>query len=143
MARIEKLVEVNARREKVWSLLLWERIPEWFAPFKKVVYTSKIKNMVGETVNITTEKGQMDAETIEMKENGKVVWRYTGGAFTGLETFVLTEGKDGANVMVSDILEYELNDAIVGKMVDKMQFQKAMERNIDIGLQKLKALAEE
>ncbi len=143
MVRIEKLIEVTAHREKVWSLLLWERIPEWFAPFKKVVYTSKIKNKVGEVVLITTEKGLMGAETIEMKENEKVVWRYTGGAFTGLETFALAAAKDGARTVVSDILEYEVNDAVLRETVDKLQFQNIMEKSIDAGLLKLKALAEE
>jgi uncharacterized membrane protein len=140
MPKIEKQIEVNAPLASVWSLLLWERIPEWFTPFKKVEYTSGEKNKVGETVRITTDNGEIEAATLETEENQKVAWRYSGRVFTGTEVFTLTQ-KSNEAVIVLDVLNYELNSALSDNNFDKF-FHKALESTFDVCLPKLKALAE-
>lgn len=144
MAKIERSVEVNASPEKIWKLMSWEKIPEWYTAFKKVVHTSKEKDVVGETVHINGEvagaKAEWDAETTERVVNEKVGWRSIGGAFTGFGTQTLTQIKTGTKVTFS--MDYQMPYSIFGKIMDKLRFQKAFEKTIDEGLKKLKEIAE-
>jgi len=140
VASIEKQIEIKAPLANIWSLLMWERVPEWFTNFKKVEYTSKEKNHVGETVRITTEKGEMTATTLEMETNKKVAWRYSNALFTGIETFTLTEKKNGL-ILVKDVLEYQSNNLFLGEIFSK-SLHEALELSFDVCLPKLKTLAE-
>ena len=55
LARVEKSIEINVSPEKVWPMMAWERLPEWYDPMKKVDWTSKDKNKVGATVHVVGE----------------------------------------------------------------------------------------
>ena len=144
MTRIGKSVEINASPEKIWKLMSWERTPEWYDAFKKVVRTSEEKDMVGETVHISGEvagtKAEWDAETTERVVNEKVGWRSIGGAFTGFGSQTLIQIKNGTKVTF--LMDYQMPYSIFGKIMDKLRFQKAFEKTIDEGMKKLKELAE-
>ena len=144
MTRIGKSVEINASPEKIWKLMSWERTPEWYDAFKKVVRTSKEEDMVGETVHIIGEvagtKAEWDAETTERVVNEKVGWRSIGGAFTGFGSQTLIQIKNGTKVTF--LMDYQMPYSIFGKIMDKLRFQKAFEKTIDEGMKKLKELAE-
>jgi hypothetical protein len=45
MTRIEKSIDINASPEKIWQFMSWERTPEWYAAFRKVVHTSEDKDV--------------------------------------------------------------------------------------------------
>ncbi len=119
---------------------MWKRIPEWFTPFKKIEYSSKEKNTIGETVHIIAEKGEMDATTLEMEKNNRIAWQYFGGIFTGKESFTLTAKKNGV-VLVSDVFEYHLNNSSLDESL-RTSFHEALESTFDVCLLKLKVLAE-
>jgi uncharacterized membrane protein len=140
LTRIERSIEIHATPEKIYSLLCWEKCPEWYDAFKKVTRTSKIVNDVGETVHIVGEvagmKAEWDGETTEKVLNQRHAWRSIGGSFTGFGNFVLVPDKAGTNV--SMMMDYEMPYSIIGKLMDKLKFQKAFEKTIDNGLQKLK-----
>jgi uncharacterized membrane protein len=144
LTRIEKSIEINAPLEKAWSLMTWEKTPEWYEPFKKVVVTSKDKNVVGETVHISGEiagiKAEWDAETTERIENKMHSWRSTGGSFTGFGSFVFSPTKAGTKLTA--MMDYEMPYSIFGKLIDKLRVHKAMEKSVDDGLKKIKAMAE-
>jgi uncharacterized membrane protein len=144
LTRIEKSIEINAPPQKVWSMIAWEKTPEWYEPFKKVKVTSKEKNVVGETAHISGEiagvKAEWDAETTERIENEKLGWRSIGGSFTGFGSFDFTPTQAGTKVSV--MMDYEMPYSIFGKLIDKLRVHKAMEKSIDDGLKKLKAIAE-
>jgi uncharacterized membrane protein len=117
---------------------------EWYDPFKKVEWTSKDKHKVGSTVHITTElagiKSAWDGETTEYTENEKVAWRSTGGSFTGIGFNALSTTKAGTKVTI--MMDYELPYSILGKLIDKLRFHKALEKSYDIGLKKMKDILE-
>ncbi len=144
MARIEKSIEIKVSPEKVWPMVQWERTPEWYAQFKKVEHTSKEKNAVNETVHIIAEvagmKAEWDAETTELVMNEKKKWRSIGGNFTGFGSTVLSPTKEGTEVTI--MMEYELPYSVLGKLIDKLRVQKAMEKSFDVGLKKLKDILE-
>jgi uncharacterized membrane protein len=145
LTRIEKTVDIYAPPEKIYSMLTWERCPEWYDAFKKVERTSEIQNAVGETVHITGEvagmKAEWDGETTEKVANERHEWRSIGGSFTGFGSFVLTPIEGGTKIAM--MMDYEMPYSIFGKIMDKLRFQKAFEKTIDNGLEKLKTLTEQ
>ncbi len=144
MTRIEKSIEIKAPPEKVWPYLYWENCPEWYAAFKKVEPTNKIRHAAGETVHISGEvagmKAEWDGETTEIVENERVLWRSIGGSFTGFGSHTLTPTKMGTKV--TTVLDYDMPYSVLGKIMDKLRFHKAFDKTIDDGLAKLKELAE-
>lgn len=145
LTKFEKSIEINALPEKVWPMIsTWDGWVEWYDPFKKVEHTSKEKNIVGATVHITTElagiKSAWDAEHTEVIENEKAAWRTTGGGFTGFGVNAISPTKAGTKVNI--MMDYDLPYSVLGKLIDKLRFHKAMEKSFDIGLQKLKDMME-
>ena len=55
MTRIEGSIEINASPEKVWSMIVHDRLPEWFDLFKKIELTSKEDDKLGATHHMTSE----------------------------------------------------------------------------------------
>ena len=144
MTRIEKSIEIKATPEKVWPMVAWEKLPEWYDLFKKVEYTSKDKYKVGETVHIYVEAGgmktELDYETTEVIENEKVAFRSTSKNFKATGFHGLSPTKAGTKVTI--FADYELPYSILGKLVDKLRFHKALEKSFDDGLKKLKDMME-
>ena len=64
LARIEKSVEINVPPEKIWPIIKWENVPQWFETVKKVEWTSKEQNTVGSTFHVIQEAAgaKMEAE---------------------------------------------------------------------------------
>jgi uncharacterized membrane protein len=146
LTRVEKSIEIKASPQKVWPMMWWDGWTQWYAPFKegKVEYTSREKNKVGTTVHVTAElagiKGEFDGENTEAIENEKVAWRTTGGNFTGFGVNALSPTKAGTKVTI--MMDYELPYSILGKIIDKLRFHKALEKAIETGLNKLKDMME-
>jgi uncharacterized membrane protein len=99
---------------------------------------------VGTTVHVVSEvggiKGEFDGENTEAIENEKVAWRTTGGNFTGFGFNALSPTKGGTKVTI--MMDYELPYSFLGKIIDKLRFQKALEKGIETGLNKLKDMME-
>ena len=144
MTRIEKSIEIKAPPEKGWPMIDWNGWTQWYDPFKKVEWTSKDKRKVGATVHVTVElagiKAVWDGETTEYTENEKVAWRSTGGNFTGFGFNALSPTKDETKVTI--MMDYDLPYSILGKLIDKLRFHKAMEKSFDVGLKKTKNILE-
>ena len=145
MAKIEKSIEINASQDKVFSLINWDRVPEYYDSIKKVEWISKPKMEVGATVHVLSEiagtKGEWDAEITEYKENEKVSWRTTSGNLTVIYNALLDPAKTGTKLTTS--FDYELPYSILGKLIDKLRVHKAMEKESENALQKMKEIAEE
>ena len=144
MAKIEKSIEISAPLDKVFSLISWDRVPEYYDSIKKVEWTSKPKMEVGATVHVFSEiagaKGEWDAEITEYKANEKVSWRTTSGNMTIIYNATLDSAKTGTKLTTS--FDYELPYSILGKLIDKLRVHKAMEKESEKALQKMKEIAE-
>ena len=144
MTRIEKSIEINAPPNKVFALVNWERVPEYYDSIKKVQWTSEPKMKVGATVHVISDiagaKGEWDAEITEYKDNEKVSWRTTGGNMTIIYNAILNPSKAGTKLTTS--FDYELPYSVLGKLIDKLRVHKAMEKESEKALQKMKEIAE-
>jgi carbon monoxide dehydrogenase subunit G len=142
LTRIENSIEINAPPEKVWSMIQWDKMAEWLPSIKKVGWTSE-NHLAGATVEVKSElagiKGVMDVETTEYVENEKLAWRARNFKMSGARA--LSPITKGTKVDIVD--EYEMPYSILGKLIDKLRFRKAVVRNNEIGLNKLKAMLEE
>jgi len=145
LARAETSIEINASPEKIWSILVQlEKMPEFFESIKKVEWTSKDKNKVGSTFHAVGEalgtKMENDYEIAEMIENEKLTFRTTSGHLTAILTTTLTPTKNGTKITITQ--DYELPYSILGKIIDKLAVHRAMQKETEGALKKLKAMAE-
>jgi uncharacterized membrane protein len=144
MARIEKSVEINASPREVWQLITWDRVPEWYDSIKKVEWTSKGKMEVGATVRVLSEiagvKGEWDAEITEFVDNQSVSWRTTSGNPTIIYHSTLIPTDTGSKVTTA--FDYDMPFSILGKIIDKLRVHKALEKDAQKALQKMKNAAE-
>ena len=144
MTRIEKSIEIKASAEKIFPLIDWDGWLKWYDPFKKVEWTSKDTHKLGSTVHVTIElaglKSAWDGETTEYIENEKIAWRSIGGGITGFGSNSLSPVKGAVKVTL--MMDYDLPYSLLGKMIDKLRFHKAVDKSYETGLKKLKAMAE-
>ena len=144
MARIEKTVEINAPPEKIWPYIQPEKMVEWYKPFKKIEWTSAEKGREGSTFHIVSEfsgmKAESDAEVTSMIPNKQGVWRTTSGPYTNIASAALSATNNGTIATFS--MDYELPYSILGKLIDKLRFHKAIEKSFDEGSKKLKEIVE-
>ena len=145
MARIEKSIEISATPQKVWEMLFWDRIPEWFDGIKEAKYTSEDKESVGATAHVVSEtagvRAEFDVEITEYVMNERATWRTTAGNFTavGLTTLDPTE----AGTRLTFVIDYDLPYSILGKVIDKLLVGREFEKGIGTGLEKLKNILEQ
>lgn len=143
-ARIESSIEISASPQNVWSLITWDRVPEWYNTIKKVTWTSKGRMEVGATVHVLSDiagvKGEWDAEITEFVNNQSLSWRTTSGNPTIIYHATLVPSKTGAKVTTA--FDYELPYSILGKIIDKLRVHKVMEKEAESALQKIKDEAE-
>jgi len=144
MARVENSIEINASPERIWSLVNWDRVPEWYESIKKVEWTSKGKMEVGATVHVLSDiagvKGEWDAEITEFIDKEKVSWRTTSGNPTIIYHATMNPSKTGSKLTTT--FDYELPYSVFGKLIDKLRVHKEMEKEAERALQKMKAAAE-
>ena len=145
LTRIEKSIELNASTEKVWSMIVHKRLPEWFDLFKKIELTSKEDDKIGATHHMTSElyeivKIEWDGETTEWIENKMYSWRTIGGPFTGFGSMSLTPITTGTTFTIA--MDYEIPHSFLGKIMDKLLIQEALESEFEEGLRELKAMLE-
>jgi uncharacterized membrane protein len=142
----EKSTEINASAQKVWPLVTWDRIPEWFDAFKAVKWTSAEKNRAGSTVHVTSEvadvKGEFDAQITEYAQEGEGTrsWKTTGGNLAAAGAIYLKPDGDKTQLMMVE--EYKLPYGPIGTMLDKIRFHKAFEDSFANSCMRLKEIAE-
>jgi uncharacterized membrane protein len=144
LTRVEKSIEVNVPPEKIWPLVKWENVPQVFESLKKMEWTSEGHNKVGSTLHLTTEvagvKQESDVEITEWVENEKAAWRTIGGNATIIFSSTFSPTKNGTKVTFTQ--DYGLPYSVLGKIIDKLRFHKAIEKDTEKALIKLKAMAE-
>ena len=138
MGRIERSIEIGGPPEKVWPMVFWDRVQEWFNVIKKVERTSKGKDGLGATAHVVAKamgiKVEWDAKTIEWKENEKVAWRSTAGNFKMSSSMTFSPTKDGTKVTF--VMNYDLPYSVLGKIIDKLGVSREVSKSIDRGMKK-------
>ena len=148
MGRIEKSIEIRAPPEKVWEMLAFDRHPEWSEEYQSAEYTSEVhtqedKYRTGASARITTKhKEEVNINIIESLENEKITYRVQGmpGARNIIGTFILKSTEAGTEMKT--VTDYEIPGGILGKIFDKSFVQKALKKDFEKGLEKLKSILE-
>lgn len=144
LARIDRFIEINAAPDKIWPMVFWDKVPQWFGGVKKAEFTSKFKDAVGATAHVEGEAGGVrawwDAETTEWVENERFAWRTTAGTFTGVGYMTLTPTDSGTKTTF--VMDYDLPYSLLGKIIDKLRVGKDVDKDAVRGLEKLKEIAE-
>ena len=145
MGRVEKSIEINSSPEKIWSLINWDKVPEFYGSIKRVEWTSEPTMKKGSTVHIYNEmagvKGEFDAVITEWVEKEKVEWRTIKGNGPGVFLATLNPTENGFKMTTS--FDYKLPYSVFGQLMDKLRVRKAMEKEAENALQKMKDAAEE
>ena len=144
MARMEKSIDFAVPAEKVWPMLLWDRLPEWLDIITAAEFTSPEKEGVGATAHVIGEtagvRAEWDVEITEYDKPWKATWRTTGGNLTAIGVSTLTPTETGTRLTF--ILDTELPYSILGKIIDKLVISRNFESSMERGLAKLKTMLE-
>jgi uncharacterized membrane protein len=149
LTRREKSIEIEAPVEKVFAFVIdvhnmtktnspeveTEVLSHDEGPVR-VGYTIKVKAKVGGT------EFELEDECTELVENKKYSGRQKGGSLKKMEHTDLVEPTE-TGTKLTRIVEYELPYSLLGKILDKLKVQKAMEKGLDYSLKKTKELLEE
>jgi len=146
LVRIEKSTEIRAPPEKVWEMLAFDRRPEWMEGIKSVKYTSKVrtpkdKYRVGASAHMTEKHGESDLEIMESLENEKMAYSVRG--YRGVQSTIgiCTLKSTDAGTEMTFAIDYELTN-LGFKMLDKLFFKRALEKDVEKFLEKLKSILE-
>ena len=149
MGRLEKSIEILAPPEKIWELLAFDRSSEWMGDMTtKAEYTSEIHSVedkfkVGATAFTWTHSGiGSTLEIIESLKYEKMTTRSTSSSrwkMTSISTFTLKPTKMGTEV--SYVMDYEFH-SILGKMLNKLVFDRWAETEYEKAFQNLKRILE-
>ena len=146
MRKITKSIEIEAAPEKVFAFLLdREKMNEASKGFSEFEYTSKGPVGEGTTMHYVTGSGgstmEFDSEVIEFVRNEKFVSHTIGASkFKGTASFTLEPTTKGTKLTYS--MDYEMPYSVLGKLIDKLRFRKAMEKSFEVGLKNLKNMME-
>ena len=144
LGRIERSIEIKAQPEKIWAIVFWDRVPEWFDIIKKVEHTSEIKDGLGATTHVVAKAGGINAEwnseVSEWRENEKIAWHSTGGQVTMTSSMTFSPIKDGTKLTFE--MDYDLPYSILGKIIDKLWVGKDIDESNERGMKKIKEIFE-
>ena len=144
MAKIRKSIEIDAPLEAVFNYIKdLENMPEWMTSCESHKITSEQKYGVGTTTHCVMEQAgriiEWDAVVTEYIENRKQAWHCDKPSKNdGIFEFEPTE--EGTKVTFT--MDYDLPYSILGMIIDKLKVSKAIEKNVDEGLTKLKEILE-
>ena len=144
VARIERSIEIKAPPEKVFVYMKdLKKMPEWMPSCKSHKITSEQRHGVGTTTHCVMEQAgriiEWDAVVTEYIENRKQAWHCDKPSRNdGIFEFEPTE----KGTKVTFTMDYDLPYSILGMIIDKLRVSKAIEKNVDEGLTKLKEILE-
>jgi uncharacterized membrane protein len=146
LVRIEKSIEIKASPEKVWEMLAFDRRPEWMEGIKSVKYTSEVhtpedKYKLGASAHMTEKHGESDLEITESLENEKMVYSVRGYRGSKSTIGICTLKSTQAGTEMTFVIDYEVTN--VGfKILDKLFLERALEKDVEKFLEKLKSILE-
>ena len=144
LGRIDRSVEIKVRPEKVWAIVSWDRVPEWFDIIKKVEHVSEIKDGLGATAHVFAKAGGIKAEwtseVFEWKENEKISWHSTGGQVKMTSSMTFNPINNGTKLTFQ--MDYDMPYSILGKIIDKLWVGKDIDASMERGLKKTKEIFE-
>ena len=145
MGRIEKSIEIKAPPEKVWEMLAFDKALEWMneMEWESVEYISEVKTpkdkfKVGTSAHITEKHDEYDLEVTESIENEKFTTRTS--SYSGVYIHILRPVEAGIKFTI--VVDYRLPYSILGKLLDKLFFQRTIGKQLERSMKKLKSILE-
>ena len=148
MTRIKKSIEIKSSPEKVFAVLDDSpNFPQWQEGIKEVKITSnggkRLEDHTGETAHFVMGFGgfkfEADFKVMKWIKNRLFVIESISGMKLNGEDIV--EPIEGGTRVTWDF-EYEIPFSLIGKVVDKLLFQKMLEKQMGQNLKNLKKLLE-
>jgi uncharacterized membrane protein len=146
LTRVEKSIEIKAPPKKVWEMLAFDRRPEWMEEIKSVKYTSEVrtpkdKYRVGASAHMIEKHGESDLEITESLENEKIAYSVRGyrGSRSTIGICTLKSTETGTEMTFT--IDYEVTNLFF-KILDKLFVHRALEKDLERFLQKLKSILE-
>ena len=140
MGKIKNSIDIKAPPEKIWPIVFWDRVPEWFDVIKKAEHTSEIKDGLGATTHVVATAGgikaEWDTEVEEWKENEKISWHSTGGQVAMTSSMTFTPIKDGTKLTFE--MDYVMPYSVLGKIIEKLWVGKDINESNKRGMEKIK-----
>jgi len=148
LARIERSIVIEAPVEKVFAFVNdFDNFIKASSPEMKMEILSRDEGpqRVGFITKARMHAGdqvwEVEVETTEFVENERVSMQQKGGAMKKMIMTDTFEPADGGTKWTA-IVEYELPYSLLGKLIDKLRFRKAMEKGSDYYVKKTKELIE-
>jgi uncharacterized membrane protein len=142
LTRIEKSIEISAPPQKIIHSPIEIMFLNFMIQSRALSGLPRKKSKDGSTIHVFSElagiKGEYDAEVTEVIDNEKAAWRTTSGNVTVVYYMTLKSTKTGTLVTTS--FDYELPFSNLGKIIDKLRVHKALEKDTETGLKRLKRL---
>jgi carbon monoxide dehydrogenase subunit G len=153
LGRVEKSIEINAPPEKVWEMLVFDRLPELIEMFgERIEYISEVrtpedKYRVGATAQEIPKKQGDDYcnfEITESLENEKITYRAWDKNIFGIPHMFTTYSLEpvGTDTKFTYELEAELPFGIFGKFLEKLFVRRWAEKMLWKALENLKSIVE-
>ena len=148
MTKVERSIVIEAPVEKVFAFVTdFDNFLKASSHEIKMEVLSRDEGTqkVGDTIKVRTKIGdqvwEVDVETTEFVKNKRQTVQQKGGAFKKMLMMDTFEPTDGGTKWTA-IVEYELPYSLLGKLIDKLKFRKAMEKGSDYYVNKTKELIE-
>jgi len=153
LGRVEKSIEIGAPPEKVWEMLVLDRVLEWEEGYKSelksIEYTSEVRKpkdklRVGATAHGIPKKKpesvKFDLEITESLENEKMMYRLDVGKFSVMVTYKLEPVEKGTKFTYA--VDYKMPWSILGKIIEKLYYHRHMEKEYERSLKNFKSILE-
>ena len=145
MPEVKQSIEIQAPVELVFDIIANhpERQPDWWPPMELQERVSPPPTAVGSVsryvYNMMGVKIKGEHEVIEMVYDKSLVVKTTSGLDS---TFIFTFAPINGDTLLTIEVDYELPGSILGKLLNKLVVEERNERDLEVGLQNLKAIAE-
>ncbi len=144
MAHIKKDILVNAPLQRVFDMIYdFENVPKWMVGMEEVRNISPGERGVGSsfewTYNMVGVKFDGSSRIVSLDPPRKAVIESTGGIDS---TWTWTYVAEGQGTRLTCDLEYEVPGAGLGKIADKLVVERTNAKNLEKGLENIKALVE-
>jgi len=146
MTKITKTVEIAASPEKLFAFMVSQKMNDLWGEHLEGKWITPGPVRLGSVSHWVAKpgfkmKGEWDQEVTEFELNRKMAWHTAAGSKLNMGVRGELEATaNGSKVQYTE--EYELPYWILGKLVDKLRYRKAVEKFMDDTLAALKKAVE-
>lgn len=143
MTIIDRSVIINADAQTIWNLAIdSSRISEWFEGLDEQIVDENWPAVGTTGTNVYSAAGMRLENKLKITEyeEAHIITLELSGMLNGKFTWTYTE--NNGQTTVQAYLDYELAGGVIGKLANKLMFERTNESNLEKTLQNLKTATE-